>query len=151
MLVVGLLAGFFIARGQTSDAKAALEEASASLGQLQTALTRSEDRNWTYYRTIERLEEQLEHVKSSTSTTFPSSTTGGAYGPGIYMVGENIPAGTYDGVLTGSAGYWARLRGTDGAIASIIENGIPRGPFVLTIEPGDTAIELRGVMLTARP
>jgi hypothetical protein len=151
MLVVGLLAGFFIARGQTNDAKTALAEAEAALGELQTALTRSEDRNWTYYRAIERLEEQLEQTKSSSSTTSPSSTTSGAYGPGIYLVGENIPAGTYDGELTDTVGYWARLRGTDGAIASIIENGIPKGAFVLTIEPADKAIELRGVMLTARP
>ncbi len=56
----------------------------------------------------------------------------------------------YDGVVNGSIGYWARLKGTDGAIASIIENGIPKGPFVLTIESADKAVELRGVTLTER-
>jgi hypothetical protein len=32
----------------------------------------------------------------------------------------------------------------------IIANGIPSGPFVLTIVVSDKAVELRGVRLTAR-
>jgi hypothetical protein len=149
-LLVGLMAGFYIARSQTSSDQAALAEANARLGELQFALSRSEDRNWTYYRTSQALKEELNRVTASTPTTAPPPNAKGTYGPGLYLVGEDIPAGTYDGAVDGSVGYWARLKGTDGAIASIIENGIPKGPFVLTLEPADIAVELRGVTLTER-
>ena len=150
-LLVGLMAGFFIARSQNSGEQAALADANSRLGELQFALSRSEDRNWTYYRTNQALKEELTRATSSTSSTAASpSGADGTYGPGVYLVGEDIPAGTYDGVVVGSIGYWARLKGTDGAIASIIENGVPDGPFVLTIASGDKAVELRGVTLTER-
>jgi hypothetical protein len=150
MLLVGLMAGFYIARFQTSGNEAALADAKARLGELQTAVSQSEDRNWTFYRANKALKEELSQASASTSTTAPSVTAKGTYGPGVYLVGEDIPAGMYDGVVNGSIGYWARLKGTDGAIASIIENGIPKGPFVLTIESADKAVELRGVTLTER-
>jgi len=91
---------------------------------------------------------------SQASSTSKRATTNkdakSTYGPGLYLVGEDIPPGTHDGVVNDSIGYWARLKGTEGAIASIIENGIPKRPFVLTIESGDKAVELRGVTLTQR-
>ena len=148
VLLVGLMAGFFIGRSQYSGDSAAAAKANARVSELQFALTRSEDRNWTYYRTIEGLKGELGQA-TSTSTKVPAP--GGArdsYSDGVYLVGEDIPAGTYDGVVTGPLGYWARLKGTDGAIASIIENAIPKGPFVLTLAPADIAVELRGVVLT---
>jgi hypothetical protein len=151
VLLVGLMAGFFIARSQSSDDTAALVDANARLAELQAAVSRSEDRNWTYYRANEALKEELKQATSSTSSTVPPvEGAKGTYGPGLYLVGEGISAGTYDGTVNGSIGYWARLKGTEGAIASIIENGIPKGPFVLTIEPADKAVELRGVTLTQR-
>ena len=150
MLLVGLMAGFFIARSQSSGDTAALVDANARLGELQAAVSRSEDRNWTYYRANEALKEELKQATSSTSSTVPPADGEGTYGPGLYLVGEDIQAGTYDGVVNGAIGYWARLKGTEGAIASIIENGIPKGPFVLTIEAADKAVELRGVTLTQR-
>lgn len=150
MLLVGVMAGFFIARSQNSGDAAALVDANARLGELQAAVSRSEDRNWTYYRANEALKEELKQATSSTSSTVPPADGKGTYGPGLYLVGEDIPAGTYDGEVNGAIGYWARLKGTEGAIASIIENGIPKGPFVLTIEAADKAVELRGVTLTQR-
>jgi hypothetical protein len=69
---------------------------------------------------------------------------------GVYLVGEDIAAGTYDGAVEGETGYWARLEATDGSTSAIIANAIVRGPFVLTIYVGDRAVELRGVTLTAR-
>jgi hypothetical protein len=71
---------------------------------------------------------------------------------GVYLVGEDIKPGTYRGVLTGSMefGYWARLSGTDGTLGSIIANGTPQGPFVLTIKSSDVAVELSGVKLTLK-
>jgi hypothetical protein len=148
-LLVGLLAGFYLGRARYSGDAETLNEATAKVGELQAALTASEDRNWTYYRLLKNYQGQ--DGPSSTSTTAVPSTPGGAsYGDGVYLVDEDIPAGTYDGTVDGSVGYWARLKGTDGAIASIIENGIPKGPFVLTIVPADKAVELRGVTLTPR-
>ncbi len=150
VLLVGLMAGFFLGRSQYSGDSAAAAEANARVGEFQSALSRSEDRNWTYYRIIEGLKGELEQAKS-TSTTVPGpGGAGDSFADGVYLVGEDIPAGTYDGVVTGSLGYWARLKGTDGAISSVIENAIPKGPFVLTVEPADKAVELRGVILTPR-
>jgi hypothetical protein len=151
LLVAGLMGGFFIGRGEYSGDAAALADANGRLGELQKALSGAEDRNWTYYRTVAGLTEELRQATTSTPTTAPSS--GGArtsYSDGVYLVGEDIPAGTYDGVVNESIGYWARLKTTDGSISSIIENGIPKGPFVLTVEPADAALELRGVTLTRR-
>lgn len=147
-LLVGLLAGFYIGRARYSGDAETLNEATAKVGELQAALTASEDRNWTYYRLLKRYQD--DGGLGSTSTTAASSPGRTSYGDGVYLVDEDIPPGTYDGTVDGSVGYWARLKGTDGAIASIIENGIPRGPFVLTIVPADTAVELRGVTLTPR-
>ncbi len=150
VLLIGLMAGFFIARSQYSGDSAAAAEANARVSEMQFALSRSEDRNWTYYRTIEGLKAELEQAKSTTTTVPGPDGARDSYADGVYLVGEDIPAGTYDGVVTGSLGYWARLKGTDGAVASIIENAIPKGPFVLTIAPADNAVELRGVTLTPR-
>lgn len=71
---------------------------------------------------------------------------------GIYLVGEDIKPGTYRGTVTSSmgTGYWARLRDTDGGVNSIIANGLPGGPFVLTIKPTDKAVELTGVKLVLK-
>ena len=148
LLLIGLIAGFFIGRGQYSGDAAALADTKTQMGELQKALTLSEDRNWTYYRQVEGLKGELAQVTSSTIVpTIGSVRT--SYSDGVYLVGEGIPAGTYDGVVNGAIGYWARLKTTDGSISSIIENGIPKGPFVLTIVAGDEALELRGV--TIRP
>jgi hypothetical protein len=154
MLLLGVMAGFFIARSQTSGNEAALADATARMSELQAALSGSEDRNWTYYRLNQALKTELEQATSpitpSASTTPSSVSDPGAYGDGVHLVGEDILAGTYDGIVNGRVGYWARLKGTEGAIASIIENGVVKGPFVLTIEAGDKAVELRGVVLTKR-
>ena len=149
LLVAGLIAGFFIGREQYSGDSAALADTKAQMGELQKALTLSEDRNWTYYRQVEGLKGELAQATSSTTVPSPGGVRT-SYSDGVYLVGEDIPAGTYDGVVNGTIGYWARLKTTDGSISSIIENGIPKGPFVLTIVAGDEALELRGVTLSLR-
>jgi hypothetical protein len=145
------MAGFFIGRSEYSGHAAALAGANARVAELQAALTGSEDRNWTYYRVNQSLRAELARAGSSTSTTVPSSSGAKtSYSDGVYLVGEDIPAGTYDGAVNGSAGYWARLKATDGTISSIIANGLVKGPFVLTIDPADKALELWDVTLTPR-
>ncbi len=156
LLLVGLLAGFFIARSQAGDEEAELAQTRQELGSVQKALSAAEERNWNYYRENEALKVEVENLEpenlGSTPPTvdFDDGATSGTYGDGIYLVGEDIPVGTYDGVVAGTQGYWARLNGTDGLVSQIIANGIPQGPFVLTIVASDKAVELRGVELTAR-
>ncbi len=147
-LLIGLMAGFFIGRSQSSESTTALLSANARMAELQSALTRSEDRNEAYYRQISGLKTELEQATASTSTTIGPSGHRDSYSDGVYLVGKDIPAGTYKGVVNGALGYWARLKGTDGSISSIIENAIPKGPFVLTLASADMAVELRGVTLT---
>ena len=121
---------------------------------VEKALSQAEERNWMYYRKTEALTAQLADAladgPSSTSTTAPAPGPAGTYGDGIYLVGVDIPPGNYDGTVTGEVGYWARLKGTDGVVGSIITNALPRGPFVLTIIKSDKAVELRGVVITAQ-
>jgi hypothetical protein len=153
MLAVGLVIGTFVlGTGRTDDA--ALSEAAAKVAEVQKALADSEDRNWAYYRENEALKAELEqaHVGSqdATTTTSPAAGEERTYRDGVYLVGEDIAPGTYDGVVTGDVGYWARLNATDGSTHAIIANGLPRGPFVLTVLPADKAVELRGVRLTIR-
>jgi hypothetical protein len=154
LLLVGVLLGFYIARSQMNEDAAALAAAQRELGVLQLALSQSEERNWNYYRAKEALTEQLKAIQaegaSSTSTTTPPFGAGKTYSDGVYLVGEAISPGTYDGVVTGEVGYWARLKATDGTVSAIIANALPRGPFVLTIVESDRAIELRGVVITGR-
>jgi hypothetical protein len=155
VLLLGVLVGFLIARSQASGDAALLDESRAQLGELQRALSQAEERNWTYYRANEALQAELERARADGQTSTSTTTPGlpGAnreYGDGVYLVGEDISPGTYDGVVDGEVGYWARLEATDGSTSAIITNALPRGPFVLTIYSGDRAVELRGVTITPR-
>lgn len=153
VLIVGMLLGYIIAGAQADQANAELNEARLQVARLQDGLTRAEGRNWAYYRANEALKRELEEATGGQSTTTAvggDPVPAGGYGDGVYIVGEDISPGAYDGTVTGALGYWARLRATDGYISSIITNGLPRGPFALTIEPADRAVELRGVILTPR-
>ena len=154
LVLVGALAGFFIVRSQWASDSAELVEVREELAAVRSALTLAEERNWMYYRKTEALTAQLEEAlaggATTTSTTMPGPVAAGTFGDGVYLVGEDIQPGVYDGAVTGEAGYWARLKATDGMVSSIVANGLPRGPFVLTIVESDRAVELRGVVITAR-
>jgi hypothetical protein len=64
-------------------------------------------------------------------------------GTGVYLVGVDIPPGTY--WTAGSDGcYWARLSDTSGAPDAVIANDITAGPTTVTIEPTDGVFETRG-------
>lgn len=62
---------------------------------------------------------------------------------GTYQVGSDIQAGTYKADPGGSC-YWARLRDLTGGANSILANGLPSGPTLVTILPSDTAFESDG-------
>ena len=59
-------------------------------------------------------------------------------GPGIFLVGEDIEAGTYR--INGDDCYWARLSGVSGD-DDIITNGFAEGPYILEIKSSDVAFE----------
>jgi hypothetical protein len=158
LLAVGLATGFFVAYSRSAEDRTELAEAREEVRRLTEALSDAETRNWQHYLSIQALEAELEGLltsttidQSGTSTgVTPSSGPGQVYDDGVYLVGEDIAVGSYDGVVVGDVGYWARLKATDGLVSSIVANGLPRGPFVLTIITSDVAVELRGVRLTAR-
>lgn len=150
ILALGMVAGFLIERGR-DDQGAVLMETRTQLGLLQKALAQSEDRNWTYFRANQALESELADLRAGSSTV--STAVAGlqsVFSDGVYLVGEDIQPGMYDGVVEAEVGYWARLSDVDGSTHAIIANGIPRGPFVLAITPGDKAVELRGVQIVLR-
>lgn len=154
LLLVGALIGFFIARAQSEQMESDLTQTREELGLVQRALAQAEERNWNYYRQNRALEAALEAAQTGgqlpTPASEPPDGAAGGYGDGVYLVGEDIPPGAYDGVVIGDQGYWARLKGTEGLVSQIIANAVPKGPFLLTIVESDKAVELRGVRLTPR-
>jgi hypothetical protein len=106
---------------------------------------------------VEALKEQLDQARAGAGTPTTITTQGTSTSPqetytdGTYLVNKEISPGTYVGTLTGTVGYWARLKNTTGMVDGIIANGLERGRFVLTIYPTDLALELRGVTLTRAP
>lgn len=70
------------------------------------------------------------------------------FGDGSWLVGVEIPAGTYK-----SAGptpsvipvcMWQRLSGTGGTLNEIITSDVSQGPTVITIDPTDKAVKFSG-------
>ena len=57
-------------------------------------------------------------------------------GDGTWAVGIDIAPGTYS-TSGGDTCYWARLSSFNGEFSSLIANGLPMGPAVVTIEPTD--------------
>ena len=157
VLLVGALAGFYMAQSQAQHSDAELATAREELGAIQKGLASAQEVNWSYHQENETLKAQVEALQKgangggasgSTTTTIPGLHA--TYSDGIYRVGEDIAPGDYNGEVTADVGYWARLRATDGLIGSIVANGLPMGNFVLTVNPNDVAVELRGVRITAR-
>lgn len=67
-----------------------------------------------------------------------------SFGPGTYVVGTDIVAGTYKasgGPAATDGCYWARLKDTTGNAGTIIANGYTHGPVTVTISRGDGAFE----------
>ena len=83
----------------------------------------------------------------------PSPPWGGTestFGDGIYAVGRDIQAGTYQGGCPGG-GYWARLSGFGGTLDEIIAADTPDGPTIVTISPSDVGFETRRCIWTLTP
>ena len=71
----------------------------------------------------------------------PDATT---FGDGIWMVGEDIPAGTYRNADSSGGCYWARLNGFGGSLNEIIANQFTYARQIVTILPGDAGFESVG-------
>lgn len=140
-LLVGVGLGYSLALSQTREAAAEAAVAREDLERLARAHAVLQERNWMLYLQVE----EAGTAEPGGQRPVPS----GAFTDGTYRVGADIEPGTYLGEVDGDFGYWARLRNTTGIVSGIIANDIVRGPFVLTIVPSDTAVELRGVILTA--
>lgn len=75
--------------------------------------------------------ETTEPTQATTNTPAPPS-----FGDGTWIVGSDIPAGTYRTSGSDSC-YWERLSGFGGTFAEIIANANPDGQVVVTILPTD--------------
>jgi hypothetical protein len=73
------------------------------------------------------------------------SPTASAISDGTYLVGTDIPAGKYKGIVTGSTGYWQISSDANGS--NIIANDNVTGPFYVQARAGQY-LELRGVKIT---
>ncbi len=61
------------------------------------------------------------------------------FGPGTWLIGPDIPPGTYRTRTNREACYWERLTGLTGTLDDIIANEFSDHTQVVTIEPGDLA------------
>ncbi|MFO8059480.1 MAG: hypothetical protein R6U70_02315 [Bacillota bacterium] len=80
-------------------------------------------------------EEESETEPEPDPATDPEPQSTASFGPGTYLVGEDIQPGRYrcDGGVT----YFERLSGLSGEFDDIIANvALPDGPVVVDIEPG---------------
>jgi hypothetical protein len=141
-LATGTALGYSAARSNVTDAQADAQAAREELALLAEAHETLQERNWILY--------QEAQTALATAAAQAPALPEGTYGDGVYAVGTDIAPGTYQGEVTGEWGYWARLNSTTSMISSILANAVVRGPFELTIVPADTAVELRGVTLTAK-
>jgi len=140
-LGAGMLFGYSLAQSDVRDARAEATEARENLDLLAEAHETLHQRNWILYEEATAAQAEV--------AAQPSDLPPGTYGDGVYGVGTDIEPGTYRGEVTGEWGYWARLSNTSGMISGILSNAVVRGPFELTVLSSDTAVELRGVTLTA--
>lgn len=76
----------------------------------------------------------------TTTTTLPPSAS---FGSGTWIVGSEVPAGTYRN-SGGSGCYWARLSGFGGTLDEIIANNFDDVINIVTISPTDRGFESSG-------
>ena len=56
---------------------------------------------------------------------------------GTYIVGVDIPAGTYKAAPSGGTCYWERLKGFTGGLGDIIANNLSTSSVIVTIRSTD--------------
>jgi endonuclease YncB( thermonuclease family) len=78
-----------------------------------------------------------------------SAPTASTVGDGTWVVGSDIPSGTYRTTGPSEEGVvkmciWSRRKDTSGEVRSVIATDIAQGPTTVTIKPTDGAFESRG-------
>ena len=77
----------------------------------------------------------------ATTVTAQPAPPAGTFKDGTWLVNKDIKPGQYKTANADGGCYWARLKNTEGTVASILANGNPGGPTVVTIKPTDVAFE----------
>jgi S-layer homology domain len=92
-----------------------------------------------WHPTLQPCAQQVPGPTSSTTTTTTTTTLPEAgFGPGTYLVGSDISAGTYRAVPSGGC-YWERLSGLGGSLGEIIANDFTFDSVIVTISASDFA------------
>lgn len=86
-------------------------------------------------------------IFTSPTTLAPATPSGpqSSFGPGTYLTGTQIEAGTYQS-QGGSNCYWERQSSTSGSFDAIIANdwSTDNSPQIVTIDPTDVAFKSSG-------
>lgn len=77
----------------------------------------------------------------ATTVTAQPAPPAGTFKDGTWLVNKDIKPGQYKSANESGGCYWARLKNTEGTVDSILANGNPDGPAVVTIKPTDVAFE----------
>jgi hypothetical protein len=83
-------------------------------------------------------------VAPSAAAPAETDTDPNTFSGGTYVVGQDIPPGTYRTQGEGSFCGWSRNSDTTGEFDSIIANGIVQGPTTVTVKSSDGAVEFSG-------
>lgn len=79
---------------------------------------------------------------SDLSAITPSQTA--PFGPGHYIVGTDVGAGTWQSSATSGSCYWERQSAFTGELSSIIANGLVQGQTFVTISASDRGFKTTG-------
>jgi hypothetical protein len=79
-----------------------------------------------------------------TPTPPPPPASAVTFGDGTYVIGTDIPAGTYRTRAPATGCYWERLRGFGGTLSEIIANEFANITEVVTIAGGDRGFRSDG-------
>lgn len=72
-----------------------------------------------------------------------SASGGDEFGDGTWIVGLDIPAGTYR-AGGGESCYWSRLSGFSGELSDILANDLPSGGAIVEVLAGDAGFSTHG-------
>ena len=122
-----------------------LEEQRQAADERNSELDAREDELDTRASDLDTRKEELDTREEEISTQEMEVEENTIPGTGVYIVGEDIAAGTYSTEVTSLNCYWARLSGTGGDLDDIItNNNVSEGQALVTIAESDVAFETNG-------
>ncbi len=124
------------AYAQRDKAQANYDELTGRLDTLRSEIEDKQSAADNRERRAKRKLAKLRNQISGARRTIAKSSFGG---DGMYLVGDDIEPGVYKAAPS-SGCYWARL--SSGDTSDIIDNNNADGPVVLTVAPGDYAVEV---------